>query len=134
MIECHSIHHISIVVTDLERAKSFYRDVLGLREIPRPNFDFPGAWFEIGNQQLHVIVHPPSQTLRTEGGIDSRDGHFAIRVTSYEQTLRHLEKLNVPHKAKPDSITGWAQIFCCDPDGNIIELNAERETGTIKNG
>ena len=36
-----AIHHVSLSVSDLERARAFYKDVLGLREIPRPPFDFP---------------------------------------------------------------------------------------------
>ncbi|HEV7687059.1 MAG TPA: VOC family protein, partial [Acidimicrobiia bacterium] len=38
------LDHVSIIVTDVERAKRFYAQVLGLAEIPRPqSFDFPGA-------------------------------------------------------------------------------------------
>ena len=40
MIAIESLHHIGITVTDLARAKAFYGGVLGLRELPRPPFDF----------------------------------------------------------------------------------------------
>jgi glyoxylase I family protein len=45
MLTIESIHHVSIPipVADLERSKTFYREVLGLKEIERPPFDFPGA-------------------------------------------------------------------------------------------
>jgi glyoxylase I family protein len=127
VIKIEGIHHVSLVVTDLERAITFYRDQLGLKEIKRPPFDFPGAWFAIGeNQQLHLIVHPTSQTLRKDGGIDSRDGHFAIRVKDYEATLNHLKGQGIEVKEKPNSRSGFKQIFCTDPDGNIIEFHVPR--------
>ena len=40
MIVIESLHHVSVTVTDLARARQFYGDVLGLRELPRPPFDF----------------------------------------------------------------------------------------------
>ena len=52
------LHHILIGVNDLERSRSFYRDVLEFEEIERPPFDFPGLWFRIGDaeQHLHIVV------------------------------------------------------------------------------
>ncbi|CAM3929720.1 VOC family protein [Paenibacillus alkaliterrae] len=124
MIEHEGIHHVSLIVSDLEHAKAFYEDVLGLRQIERPPFDFPGAWYAIGEhgQQLHLIVHN-GETARTRG-IDTRDGHFAIRVRDYDRTISWLKHRKIEYKANPDSITGFAQIFIMDPDHNIIELNA----------
>jgi len=107
----------------LARAKRFYSGVLNLQEISRPAFDFPGAWYQIGNQQLHLIVHPPAQVLRTKGGIDTRDGHFALRVRDYMETVEWLRSRDIEVVLKPDSTAGFAQIYCCDPDGNVIEFN-----------
>ncbi|WP_028608769.1 VOC family protein [Paenibacillus harenae] len=124
MMKHEGLHHISIIVSDLERAKAFYENVIGLQEIQRPPFDFPGAWYAVGGggQQLHLIVHH-GETKRT-GGIDTRDGHFAIRVSDYACTIDWLERHHVGYKANPNSITGFAQIFVLDPDRNVIELNA----------
>lgn len=126
MIISEMIQHISLNVTDLERSKQFYKEVLCLDEIQRPSFLFRGAWFSIGNskQQLHLIVHS-GETLRTKG-LDSRDGHFAIRVASFEETITWLEKKKVFYKANNNSNSGLPQIFILDPDLNIIELNAEK--------
>jgi catechol 2,3-dioxygenase-like lactoylglutathione lyase family enzyme len=126
MIGIDALHHISINVTDLERAKRFYGRVLGLEEIPRPAFDFPGAWYRLGDRQLHLIVHPPTQTLRGTTEISSREGHFAIAVQSYDEARAHLEAAGIPFDARPRSRTPWAQIFLSDPDGNLIELSAPR--------
>ncbi|REE86486.1 catechol 2,3-dioxygenase-like lactoylglutathione lyase family enzyme [Paenibacillus taihuensis] len=126
MLQHEGIHHVSIIVSDIERAQAFYRDVIGLVEIERPAFDFPGAWYAIGagGQQLHLIVHE-GETKRS-GGIDTRDGHFAIRVADFDATIAWLDKCGVPHRNNRNSITGFAQIFIIDPDHNVIELNAAR--------
>jgi catechol 2,3-dioxygenase-like lactoylglutathione lyase family enzyme len=64
MLDIAGIHHVSINVTDLGRARRFYSEVLGLEEIARPAFDFDGAWYRLGDRQLHLIVHPATHTLR----------------------------------------------------------------------
>ncbi|WP_322348824.1 VOC family protein [Paenibacillus albus] len=127
MLQHEGIHHVSIIVTDIERAKAFYREVIGLEEIQRPAFDFPGTWYAIGagGQQLHLIVHE-GETKRA-GGIDTRDGHFAIRVADFDVTIDWLNKCGIPHRSNRNSITGFAQIFIMDPDHNVIELNAARD-------
>ncbi|MFD1674545.1 VOC family protein [Alicyclobacillus fodiniaquatilis] len=124
MIQAEFVQHVSIPVTDLEKAKAFYRDVLGLAEIERPAFDFPGAWFAIGSQQLHLIVHTPAKTLRGTTALDTRDGHFAIRIKDYDAAVKHFEASQVTFVANPNNKTDWGQIFLTDPDGNVIELNA----------
>lgn len=127
VIHVESIHHVSLAITDLEKSRHFYGTVLGFPEINRPDFGFPGAWYQIGDQQLHLIVDPDSETLR-KSGISSRNGHFAIRVKDYYQTLVALKEGKVEVVQKPNSKSGFAQIFCIDPDHNIIEFNVEQMT------
>ena len=117
---------MSLSVTDLDRAKRFYGQVLGLKEIARPDFDFPGAWYELGDRQLHLIAHKAPRGLRGTTDVDPRDGHFALRVESHRQALEHLKANAVPVVDSPRNATPWAQIHIADPDGNVIELNAER--------
>lgn len=126
MIQYECLHHVSLTVTNLEQAKHFYSNILGLKEIQRPNFDFPGAWYEIKGQQLHLIVLPTSQTIRQDKRLSSREGHFALRVKDYDATLNWLKRHEVELLEKPNSMSGFAQIFCADPDGNLIELNVEQ--------
>ena len=133
MIDVQGLHHVSLPVTNLERSRAFYRDVLALREIERPPFDFAGAWFRVGSGQLHLIVHE-RPTLRTRG-IDSRDVHFALRVRSYRETRARLAALGYAGDAadeirrlrdNPQGRAGFPQLFILDPDRHVIELNAER--------
>jgi glyoxylase I family protein len=125
LITYKGIHHVSLCVRDLERSKFFYMEMLGFTEIERPPFDFPGAWIAVGTggQQLHLIVHE-GQTLR-QGDMDSRDGHFALRVGSYKGTLERLKQKGITYDARPQSKAGFPQIYVLDPDRNIIEFNAD---------
>jgi catechol 2,3-dioxygenase-like lactoylglutathione lyase family enzyme len=120
------LHHVSLSVTDLERAKAFYGTVLGLREVDRPDLGFPGAWYALGaDGQLHLIVHAPSRTLRGTREIEGRDGHVAMRVASYDAAVAHLRAHGVEVIVSPSNKTPWAQVYCTDPDGNVIELNVD---------
>ena len=134
MFSIESLHHVSIPVADLERSKQFYHEVLGLTEIERPPFDFPGAWYQLGDRQLHLIVHDKS-TFRQGKAADSRDIHFAIRVNSYRKTREYLRSKGFhpettdefkKMKESPHSTAGWPQLYIMDPDRNVIELNAEQ--------
>ena len=134
MFTIESLHHVSIPVTDLGRSKQFYREILGLTEIDRPPFDFPGAWYQLGDRQLHLIVHDHS-TFREGKTVDSRDIHFAIRVNSYRETRDFLRSKGFHPEAEdelkrtkesPLSTAGWPQLYIMDPDRNVIELNVEK--------
>lgn len=135
MLDVQSLHHVALPVADLGRAKDFYGNVLGLPEIPRPAFSFGGAWYQAGDGQIHLIVES-DQTFRAGKGINSRDGHVAVRARSFRGALEHLQskgyrpghdnplysmRLNVSGPA------GFPQIHLMDPDRNMIEINAERE-------
>jgi catechol-2,3-dioxygenase len=50
-MKIEAIHHVSLGVTDLEISRRFYSQILGLEELTRPPFDFPGAWFSAGASQ-----------------------------------------------------------------------------------
>jgi glyoxylase I family protein len=132
-MQLDAIHHVSLTVSDLERSRAFYRDVLGLAEIQRPNFNFPGAWFQLGAaQQLHLIVHPRA-TFREGKPVDTRDLHFAVRVADYYAAAGHLRALGYSEDAdddfrklvfNPHATAGFPQMYILDPDRHVIEINA----------
>jgi len=133
-METAVIHHMALTVTDLERSRKFYREILSLEEIARPPFDFPGAWFQLGDSQhVHLIVHD-RPTFR-EKPLDTRDVHFAVRVPNYHAALEFLRAkgyredadLNDPYRmiAEPHPVAGFPQIYICDPDRHVIEINAQ---------
>lgn len=136
-MEITTIHHIALTVTDLEKSKKFYREILGVKEIPRPPFPFPGAWFELGGtQEVHLIVHDHGRATFRGKPLDTRDVHFAVRVPSYRAAIEFLHangyredvSLDDPMRmvVQPCATAGYPQIYICDPDRHVIEINAER--------
>ena len=131
-MDIEGIHHVNLPVTELARSRRFYTDILGLREIERPPFDFPGAWFEAGVNQLHLIVGTTS-TFRDGKEVDSRDIHFAVRVSSFLAALEFLESKGYREdaddaflrmKVNRHATAGFPQLYILDPDRNVIEINA----------
>ena len=137
MLGIETLHHVSVPVRDLEESKRFYTDILGLEEIDRPDFPFPGAWYAAGDgHQLHLIQDTAEQknpTFREGKGLDSRDIHFAIRVRDYDHALDYLQSKGYSETAEDErkqlkvnrtATAGFPQIYLLDPDRNVIEINA----------
>ena len=62
MIQFERLHHVSLAVRNLETAKVFYSEVLRFQEPPRPPFASKGVWYAVGDQRLHLLEHPISDT------------------------------------------------------------------------
>jgi len=115
----HELNHVMIRVRDLEASNRFYGEILGLKRIPRPAFDFPGTWFALGSQELHLIGDP------TLPAAPRQHHHFAVRIDDADAARRELESRGWTHlrgpQRRPD---GAMQVFVTDPDGYMIELMA----------
>jgi catechol 2,3-dioxygenase-like lactoylglutathione lyase family enzyme len=116
------VHHISFRVRDLERSRRFYGDLLGLEEIPRPDFGVPGIWYDAGGTQVHLIrapegMHPPAH----DDGISPLANHSAFAIADYVATREQLRARGV---AVLETSATQGQMWIRDPDGNVIELIA----------
>ena len=114
------LHHASLLVADTARSLAFYQGVLGLEVDPaRPDLGFPGAWLQVGEQQIHLLELPAPDPVEGRPAHAGRDRHTALRVAGLEVLARRLEAAGVPFTR---SRSGRAALFCRDPDGNGIEL------------
>ena len=112
------LNHVAIHVSDVTRSCEFFERVLRLEKIPRPAFDFPGAWFRLGTQQeLHLIG-------RTNEPVEprSRNNHFALMVDDIAEWETHLKKVGASFRGPKPRPDGAMQIFVADPDVHYIEL------------
>lgn len=114
------LHHASVIISDMQAARNFYENVLGLTPSPkRPVLAYDGVWYEIGNNQIHLlqVPNPDAAAQRPEhGGVDR---HVALVVDDFDQLMENLDHAGVPYSV---SKSGRRALFCRDPDGNAVEL------------
>lgn len=111
--------HAAVLVSNLEKAERFYGNVLGLSKVERV-LKYPGAWYQIGNFQIHLIVDPSIQPTLQNPEKWGRNPHVALAVADLEAAKTHL----LAHGYLTQmSASGRAALFTQDPDGNIIELS-----------
>jgi catechol 2,3-dioxygenase-like lactoylglutathione lyase family enzyme len=113
-------HHVSLCIGDLAKARAFYGELLGLPEIPRPDFGFPGAWYQAGEIQLHLIVAPAGVDVGARPAkISPVAAHLAFEIADYEAVRGSLAARGVEAVGLGAEV---GQMFVQDPDGNVIEL------------
>jgi glyoxylase I family protein len=114
------LHHASLLVSDLEVSRAFYEGIFGLTPSNlRPSMAFDGVWYEIGEQQIHLLVLPNPDAGAERPPHGGRDRHTALLVNDFEELIRRLEKAGIPYTM---SESGRKALFCRDPDGNTFEL------------
>jgi catechol 2,3-dioxygenase-like lactoylglutathione lyase family enzyme len=111
--------HTAVLISDLEHSEHFYSNVLGLSKVER-NLKFPGAWYQVGPFQIHLMVDPTALKELVNDQKWGRNPHIAFCVADLEAAKNQLLAHNCP---KQMSASGRAAIFTQDPDGNIIELS-----------
>ena len=120
------LHQVALHADDLDRAVTFYRDVLGLRSVAR--FDPPGlAFFDLGQVRLLLEHGAPSSLLYLL--VDDIDAEFA-RLTAADVAF-----VGEPHLVHHDADgtfgaagTGEWMAFFHDTEGNLVAL-VERRPG-----
>jgi catechol 2,3-dioxygenase-like lactoylglutathione lyase family enzyme len=126
-ISVTTFDHVTLICADLEATRQFYVDLLGMTEVPRPAFDFPGLWFQVGNMQIHATQSSPEAGQAGWGDRDvkkvSRGHHIAFAVDDVMQAVEILRAAGVPIASplqnRPD---GLQQVYLYDPDGHVVEL------------
>jgi glyoxylase I family protein len=114
-----TMHHASLVVADTAASLKFYCDILDMQQTTRPDLGFPGAWLQLGAQQIHLLElkNPDPTTGRPEHG--GRDRHIALSVPDLEPVREVLEQNGIAYTL---SKSGRKALFCRDPDGNALEI------------
>jgi catechol 2,3-dioxygenase-like lactoylglutathione lyase family enzyme len=113
-----ALDHVNVTVpAELEEAtKTFYGSVLGLQQIPKPPTSRQsGAWYQIGNVQLHL-----SMEAETAAGLSSRHICFSVSdLVEAEQKFRDAGVAIIPD-ARPAA--GTRRFYVRDPGGNQLEI------------
>lgn len=121
------IGHVHLKVSDLDRAVSFYRDVLGFTLTQRMGSQ--AAFLGAGGYHHHIGLN----TWESAGGGRPAPGttglyHVAIRYPDRVQladALRRLQRAGVELDGAADHGVSEA-LYLRDPDGNCVELYWDR--------
>jgi glyoxylase I family protein len=121
MIKLKAVRHTGVKITDVEKAKQFYGEIIGMTELPRPELPIPGAWYECNGVQVHLIGE--SNAMRGPG----IGPHIALQVEDLEQAKRELTERGIPFQelVPPPSMRANPVVFIRDPDGNVVELRTD---------
>lgn len=110
--------HTSLATSDLERAKTWYLEKLGLT----PNQENGGIWFRFaGDTWLHVY--------QTSAAGTAQNTVAGITVTNIEEVMEQLRERGVEFEDYEVTENGLATFETAkvawfrDPDGNTIELS-----------
>ncbi|MFW5709543.1 MAG: VOC family protein [Chloroflexota bacterium] len=112
------IHHVQITVApdEVEQARAFYCDVLGLEEVEKPEALKPrgGFWLALAEQQIHVGVEDRQGQKPTKA-------HIAYQVDDLSAWRQRLEAAGI-HIGESVPIPGFARFEFRDPFGNRVEM------------
>ncbi|MHB1676946.1 MAG: VOC family protein [Sulfuriferula sp.] len=117
-----TVHHVSILVADLPRAREFYEGLLGLLpNSSRPELAFDGIWYDIGATQIHLLCVPNPEAGLVRPVHGGRDRHLALTVLHMDRLRARFDRANIPYTL---SRSGRNALFCRDPDDNALEFIA----------
>src|SRR6267143_269750 len=113
------LQHVSSPFTDGDQTalRTFYGELLGLREIPAPSTlgHLELVWFSAGDGvELHFF----------RGAADPAAArHFCLDVEGLDETRRRLSEAG--HEPYDDTpIPNRPRFFCRDPAGNLVEFTS----------
>jgi catechol 2,3-dioxygenase-like lactoylglutathione lyase family enzyme len=123
-----AILEAALYVDDLEKARQFYGEVLGLECIQQ--VDNRHVFYRVGGSVL--LLFNPDQTekppLNPKMPVPSHGargaGHVCLVLTRDEITMmrKHLLNWNVPIDAEFDWPNGARSLYVRDPAGNSVEF------------
>lgn len=116
------LQHFSIYCRELEPMHAFYTQVLGLPELPRPHFPFPGYWLDAGEgHHIHLSKVREGHVSHSisDNEADYMDHHFGLVTEDLGALKRRLCDHGVSFHDEP---YGYPQIFFRDPENNLIEV------------
>ncbi|HEX8183679.1 MAG TPA: VOC family protein [Blastocatellia bacterium] len=118
--EIIAINHVNITVPKAaeEPTKHFYKNILGLEEIPKPDAQKKrgGAWFKQGALELHLSIDDAAADNST-----SRR-HVCYLVADIAKAEQFMRDSGVEVFPDNQPVKGWLRFYVRDPGGNRLEI------------
>jgi catechol 2,3-dioxygenase-like lactoylglutathione lyase family enzyme len=114
------INHVQITVprSAEEASRRFYKEALGLEEIPKPGYSpvRGGAWYRQGSVEVHLSVE--------ENVSDNRQSkrHICYIVSDIDAAERQMRDSGIEILPDERPVAGWTRFYVRDPGGNRIEI------------
>ena len=126
-MKLNSVHHIAIIVSNIEKAREFYIKKLGFEAIrenyrkERDDWKLDLRVDEHTELEIFAEKNPPKRVNQPEAcGLR----HLAFRVESVEETVKELDEIGIECETiRTDTYTGEKMTFFFDPDGLPLEIH-----------
>lgn len=123
-----TLNHFALYILDLKKSTAFYKEMIGLEEIPEPFHDGKHTWFKVGeHSQLHIIEGAKEVTQH------EMNTHLCFSVSSVDDFVTKLNKSAMKYcnaRGVAQTITtradGVKQVYFQDPDNYWVEINDDR--------
>lgn len=122
MIKTQGLHHIHLVVRDLERSLRFYQSVFGMEEQFR---DGPQMVFLSTPGSRDLITLNQDAAERDKAGQSGGIAHFGFKLShgnDLDAAAREVERGGGRILTRGEHAPGVPFLYVADPDGYVIEL------------
>jgi predicted enzyme related to lactoylglutathione lyase len=106
---------MSVPVQDIERAKKFYAETLGLHS---PSLDAAWPEFETGNVSLYLV-----DPTKIGGEFKPNGSAIALRVPDVAEARAKLESAGIEFQGETLDTGVCHMAFFSDPEGNALMLH-----------
>ena len=121
-MKLNSVHHIAIIVSNIEKAREFYIKKLGFEAIrenyrkERDDWKLDLRVDEHTELEIFAEKNPPKRVNWPEA--------CGFRVESVEETVKELDEIGIEcEPIRTDTYTGEKITFFFDPDGLPLEIH-----------
>ena len=131
VVNAYLFQHVGIPVDDLQRARQFYTEVLGLnvtKESSGWGADAPvrlhcGKTADCGQQVVLFKRRRPAEPRTPE---DNGDAHHAFVVTTeeFDKAMLKFKEMGIFHRGPITWLTSVHRtLYFFDPDGNYLQIS-----------
>lgn len=121
-----AIHHIALIVSDYEKSKAFYTEIIGLEIVAETYREARKSYkldLAVGNQYCIELFSFPEYAARPSHPEALGLRHLAFAVKDIDQSYAELVHRKIPvEPIRVDELTGKRFLFFKDPDDLPLEL------------